>query len=252
MQPYVDSGEIAAVQTLIRRGGTSSATVIMRLTDWEDHDRRQQEILAELNPRLSTFPGISVFAISPNSLGIRGAGRGLQFALLGNDCTRLAAEGDALVAAMKADPAFSNPNLSYDATTPLLNVEIDREMATELGLSPASIATTINTLTQGIAATEVFVEGEETDVRLVLGGKPIRDASDIENVWIRSKDRAFVPLSAVVTLRPTSTVSSLARAVPGEANLGAGVSLGVPPRAPRYWPQRPCPTMCALSFAARR
>lgn len=257
LRPYVDSGEIAAVQTLIGRGGTSSATVIVRLIVWEDHDCSQQEILAELNPRLSTIPGISVLAISPNSLGIRGVGRGLQFALLGNDYTRLAAEGDALVAAMEADPAFSNPNLSYDATTPLMNVEIDREMATELGLSPASIATTIKTLTQGITATEVFVEAEETDVRLVPGGKPIRDPSDIENVWTRSKDGAFVPLSAVVTLTPTSTVSSLARedfarAVPGETNLGAGVSLGVPPRAPRYWPQRSCPTMCALSFAARR
>ncbi|TCL01355.1 hydrophobe/amphiphile efflux-1 (HAE1) family protein [Shimia isoporae] len=231
LQPHVDSGEINAVQSIIGAGGSSSAFVVVSLADWDDRDRSAQELLAEINPQLMRIPGISVFAISPNSLGIRGAGRGLQFAVVGNDYNSLAEEGDALVAAMEEDPTFSNPTLSYDTTTPLLSVEIDREMATELGLSPANIATTINTLTQGQVATEVFLDGEETDIRMVPGGKPIEDPSDIENVWARTNKGDFVPLSSVVTLTPSSTASSLARedrarAVPGEANLGAGVSLG--------------------------
>ncbi|QKV20183.1 efflux RND transporter permease subunit [Oricola thermophila] len=231
LQPYVDSGEIEAVQALVGFGGSSSAFVIARLADWDERDRSQQELLAELNPQLARIPGISVFAISPNSLGIRGAGRGLQFALLGDDYDRLAEEGDALVAAMAEDPAFSNPTLSYDTTTPMLSVDIDREMATELGVSPESIATTISALTEGVTATEVFVDGTETDVTLVPGGKPITDPTDIENVHVRSSDGDYVPLSSMVMLTQTSTASTLAReersrAVPGEANLGAGVSLG--------------------------
>ncbi|MFD0982466.1 efflux RND transporter permease subunit [Tropicimonas aquimaris] len=231
IEPYVESGEIAAVQSLIGRGGSSGAAVIVRLADWEARDRTAQELLGELNRQLRNVPGISVFAVSPNSLGIRGAGRGLQFALLGKDYTALAAEGDSLIAAMEQDPTFANPRLSYDTTTPLLSVDIDREMATQLGLSPESIATTINTLTQGVVATEVFVNGEETDVRMVPGGKPIQDPSDIENVWSLSRDGVFVPLSSVVTLTSSSTASRLSReersrAVPGEANLGTDVSLG--------------------------
>jgi multidrug efflux pump subunit AcrB len=231
LQPYIDTGEIAAVQSLIGFGGTSNAFIIARLADWDDRARSQQELLADLNPQLSRVPGLSMFANSPNSLGIRGAGRGLQFAVLGNDYERLAEEGDALVAAMEDDPTFANSRLSYDTTLPMLSVEIDREMATELGLSPESIATTISALTQGLVATEVFVAGAETEIRMVPGGKPIQDPADIENVYARSKDGSFVPLSSVVTLEQTSTASSLARehrarAVPGEANLGPGVSLG--------------------------
>lgn len=231
LQPHVDSGEIAAVQSIIGAGGSSGAFVVVRLADWDERDRSAQDLLAEINPQLRSIPGISVFAITPNSLGIRGAGRGLQFAVLGTDYTRLAEEGDALVAAMQADPTFANATLSYDTTTPLLSVEIDREMATELGLSPAAIATTINTLTQGQVAAEVFLNGEETDIRMVPGGKPIEDPGDIENVWARTSTGDYVPLSSVVTLTPSSTASSLARedrsrAVQGEANLGEGVSLG--------------------------
>ncbi len=228
LQPYVEKGEILAVQSFLRGTG---GFIFVQLADWDDRDRPQQALIAELNPKFSNIPGLNVQLISPNSLGIRGAGRGLQFAVVGNDFDAIADMGDELIAAMEDDPTFTNPRLSFDATTPLMNVRIDREMATELGLSPEDVASTINALTQGIVATEVFVDGTETEIRMEPGGKPIEDPSDIENVYVRSKDGGFVPLSTVVQLEPTSTVSNLSReermrAVSGGANLGQGVSLG--------------------------
>ena len=231
LDPYVASGDVSAVQSIIGTGSSSSAFVIVRLANWAERGRSQQEIIAELTPQLSRLPGISVMAGSPNSLGIRGAGRGLQFAVLGRDYEQLARAGDALIAAMETDPTFANPRLSYDVNTPLLSVEIDREMATQLDLSPTDIATTINALTQGVVAAEYFVDGEETDVRLVPGGKPIEDPADIENVYVRAQGGGFVPLSSAVTLTQGATSSTLSReersrAVAGAANLGTGISLG--------------------------
>ena len=231
LDPYVASGDVSAVQSIIGTGSSSSAFVIVRLANWAERGRSQQEIIAELTPQLSRLPGISVMAGSPNSLGIRGAGRGLQFAVLGRDYEQLAQAGDALIAAMETDPTFANPRLSYDVNTPLLSVEIDREMATQLDLSPTDIATTINALTQGVVAAEYFVDGEETDVRLVPGGKPIEDPADIENVYVRAQGGGFVPLSSAVTLTQGATSSTLSReersrAVAGAANLGTGISLG--------------------------
>ncbi|WP_321828692.1 efflux RND transporter permease subunit [Thalassovita sp.] len=231
LQPYIDDGEIAALLALVGAGGSNAAAVIARLSDWDLRERSQQVILAEINRQLFTIPGINVFAAPPISLGIRGAGNGLQMALLGDDYDQLADQGDALVAAMLGDDSFTNPTLAYDATLPLLSVETDREMATQLGLSPAAIATTINTLTEGITAAEVFVDGTETDIRMLPGGRPIQDPSDIENVWMQTAGGSFVPLSSVVTLTATSTASTLSReqgsrAVSLQANLGEGISLG--------------------------
>ena len=40
-----------------------------RLKDWDERERKQQDIVAKLQPELSRIAGISVFAINPPSLG---------------------------------------------------------------------------------------------------------------------------------------------------------------------------------------
>ena len=80
-------------------------------------------------------PGVRAFAVQPNSLGIRGAGNGLQFALVGNRLCRARrrrrqdagrdGEGPALPTAAPVD---------YETTQPQLFVTIDRERASDLGI----------------------------------------------------------------------------------------------------------------------
>ena len=51
--------------------------------------------------------GVRAFAIQPNSLGIRGAGRGLQVALLGNDYDALSEQA---AAAGRGDGGGARPS----------------------------------------------------------------------------------------------------------------------------------------------
>ena len=76
----------------------------------------------------------------PNSLGIRGAGNGLQFALVGNNYAELGDAADKIVAEMEKDPRFQQPRLSIDATQPQLAVAIDRERASDLGIDITGLA----------------------------------------------------------------------------------------------------------------
>ena len=232
LAPYRESGEVAAVQSLVGLGGAGQAVVIVRLADWNERTRSQQEILAEVNQRLSRIGGLTVFARSGNSLGIRGAGRGLQFAVTGKDFDYLVEQGDALVAAMRQMPeVFSNPQLSYDTNEPQIGVSIDSELATELGLSPAAISATISAMTSGSVPVSVFVEGEEIDVRVEPAGPPIDDPADLEQVFAQTDTGGYVPLSSVVTFEQSAAASRLSReggdrAVAAQANLAAGVDLG--------------------------
>jgi hydrophobic/amphiphilic exporter-1 (mainly G- bacteria), HAE1 family len=60
----------------------------MTLAPWGERERSQAEIVAEINGIVSQVVGVDAFAIQPNSLGIRGAGRGLQFAVVGSNYAR--------------------------------------------------------------------------------------------------------------------------------------------------------------------
>jgi HAE1 family hydrophobic/amphiphilic exporter-1 len=86
IQPLRDSGEILATFGNVGTGGSvNSAFMVMALAPWDERQRTQQEIMAEVVKLVAGVPGVRAFPVSPNSLGIRGAGNGLQFAVIGSN-----------------------------------------------------------------------------------------------------------------------------------------------------------------------
>jgi hydrophobe/amphiphile efflux-1 (HAE1) family protein len=231
LQPYIENGEMASVLALVGRGASSSAFIIIRLQDWVQRTRSQQEIASEINERLRRITGLTLSVRTPNSLGIRGAGRGLQFAVTGNDYDGIVQAGDELVRAMAQEPDFFvNPQLGYDTSQPQVAVSIDRELATRLGLTVKTINSIINTMSEGTTATTVIVDGKEIDIQLLPAGAPINDPGDLERVFVQTASGNYVPLSTAVTLTQTASAAQLSReggdrAVPVQTNMATGVDL---------------------------
>ncbi|WP_394199916.1 efflux RND transporter permease subunit [Litoreibacter albidus] len=231
LAPFRESNEISAVQSIIGVGGGTSAFIIVRLPDWSTRDRSQQDIIADISAQLNTVPGVQVAARSTNSLNIRGAGRGLQFAVTGTNVDAMTDAADALVAAMARDDMFTNPQLSGDSVQAQYEVRVDEEMSSVFGLSEAEITQTISAMTQGRVAVSVFNNDTETDVRVIPGGPPINDPSDLEAIFLRLPSGAYIPLSAAATLTPVVSQSTITRqagslAVSVQSNLSPGVDLG--------------------------
>jgi len=231
LTPYRESGEVSAVQSIIGVGGGTSAFIIVRLPDWAERDRSQEEIVTEVSRQLTSVPGVQVSARSTNSLNIRGAGQGLKFAVTGTDISAMTDAADVLVTAMSGDDSFINPQLSSDSVQAQYEVRVDGDMAGVFGLTEAEITETISSMVQGKVAVTVFKNDTETDVNVVPGGPPINDPSDLESIFLRLPDGSFVPLSAAATLVPVVSQSEIERqngslAVSVQANLSPGVDLG--------------------------
>ena len=230
LDPYIDNGEIDAVLSIIGVRGGTNAFIIVRLPDWAERDRSQAEIISSISAQLATVPGLQVSARSTNSLNIRGAGRGLQFAVTGTNVDDMTDAADDLVALMAQDEFFSNPQISADAVQHQLEVFVDSDMAQAFGLTESEIINTINVMTQGDVAVSVFEDDDEIDVNVVPGGPPINDPSDIESIFIRLPDGTYVPLSSAASLEPTLSQSAVERqggslAVAVSSNLATGVDL---------------------------
>jgi hydrophobic/amphiphilic exporter-1 (mainly G- bacteria), HAE1 family len=231
LAPFRDSGDVSAVQSIIGIGGGTSAFIIVRLPDWATRDRSQAEILADVNARLTSVPGVQVSARSTNSLNIRGAGRGLQFAVTGKNVEDMTTAADALVAAMAQDSAFVNPQLSGDSVQAQFEIRVDPDMASVFGLTEAEITRTISAMVQGNIAVTVFENDTETPINVVPGGAPIDDPADLESIQLRLPNGSYVPLSSAATLSPVVSQSAIQRqggslAVSVQANLGEGIDLG--------------------------
>ncbi|NOR32010.1 MAG: MMPL family transporter [Sulfitobacter sp.] len=230
LAPYVENGQIAAVQSIIGVGGGTSAIIVVRLPDWAERDFTQQELIAQINGQLSSVPGVQVSARSTNSLNIRGAGSGLGFAVTGVNLAKMTEEAERLIAAMSLNDAFVNPQLSNDSVNAQLEVTVDTSAASSMGLDSSDVTSLVGALVQGDVAVSVFSDDVEIDVNVVPGGPPIDDPSDIASMSIRLDSGAYVPLSAVASLKTVVSDAQIARlggalAVSLQANLGEGVDL---------------------------
>lgn len=231
LAPFQESGQVSSVQSIIGIGGGTNAFIVVRLPDWEERDWSQQSLMEPINAQLATVPGVRIFAISPNSLNIRGGGNGLTFAVSGANVDDMNEAAADLAAAMEQDELFANPQVSGDNVLAQYDIIVDQEMAGVFGISEADITKTISALTQGTDAVSVFIDDTEIDVRVVPGGPPINDPNDLEAIQLRLPSGEYIPLSSTASLVPVISQSSIERqggslAVSVQANLANGVELG--------------------------
>ena len=231
LTPMKDSGEITNIFSISGFGGsTNRGFISVSLAPQDQRVRGQAAIAADLNKLITQVPGLRAFAISPNSLGIRGGGNGLQFALVGSDYATLASAADTAVNTLSADPRYGNVTSSYDTTQAQIRVEVDRSRADALGIDITGIGTTLQTMLDGLPIGDFTVAGVTYPVKLETTNQPINDPTDLQNTFIRAANGRFVPLSQVVTVTESPAAPSLAReqqrrAITISASLGSGTTI---------------------------
>jgi multidrug efflux pump len=249
LQPYIERGEVASSFATIggfqRPPQGNVANMFMRLAPWDQRERKQQAIAAELMPQLLAVPGTRAFALNPPSLGQRGFQPPVQFVIGGSDYATLVQWRDRFLERARQNPRLLNMDSNFRETKPEIRVDIDRRKAAELGVSIQSVGRTIETM---LGAREVgtYVQGGE-EYRILLQAREQDRASpyDLQNIFVRtsaggalglvagsgSQQGALVPLSNVVTLTERARPQSLARedrvrAITITASLATGYTLG--------------------------
>ena len=226
------TGEVTGILTTV--GGGSSvnrATIVAALAPWSERKRTQQQIQADLQKRLADIAGLTVSLRSANSLGIRGGGQGLRFAIAGPSYDKLADVAAKLTSKLAETPGFRNARTDYDTTQPQLSVRINREAATKLGVSIETITSLINAMIDYQKAADLFIEDEIIQVQVKAGGRPINDPSDLTNLFVKASDGSFITLASLVTIKEVAIAPTLGRedrqrSVPVSAQLDEGFALG--------------------------
>ncbi|MDO9382064.1 MAG: efflux RND transporter permease subunit [Hyphomicrobiaceae bacterium] len=231
LAPYREKGEVTGILTTVGGQSVNRASVVAALAPWADRERSQQQIQGELQNKLQGVAGLSVSLRSANSLGIRGGGQGLRFAIAGPDYGRLADAAEKLTSKLSATPGFRNARTDYDTTQPQLSVSINREAATKLGVPIETITSLINTMIDYQKAADLFIGDEIVEVQVKAGGRPINDPSDLGNLFVKAGDGHFITLSSLVTIKEVAIAPSLGRedrqrSVPISAQLDEGMVLG--------------------------
>jgi multidrug efflux pump len=207
------------------------AFLILRLKPWDAREVSQQALVDRLRRELAQVPGVRAFAVNPPKLGQRGQGRQFRFAIAGTDREEVRRWAAPVFAATAGIPGLVAPDSSDKISKPQIELTLDRDRASVLGLDAATVGEALNVLFGEPEVTRWLDRGEEYDVLVSARPEDRAAPDDLRGVYVRARTGELVALSSVVTLREVGTARELLRvdrlaAIEIGANLAPGASLG--------------------------
>jgi multidrug efflux pump len=229
--------DVASVGSFIGSDGTNATTNSGRLSiTLKAHDDRSSsadEIIARLQPKLSTVDGISVFLQSVQDLQIdsRVSRTQYQYTLQDADPNELATWAPKLVTELQKERVLKDVASDQESSGLQVSLTIDRDTASRLGISQQLID---DTLYDAFGQRQVSIIFTQLNLyRVILEVKPeiAATATALDKIFVRTPNGAPVPLSTIVHRATTTAPLAINHqgqfpAVTISFNLADGESLG--------------------------
>jgi hydrophobe/amphiphile efflux-1 (HAE1) family protein len=157
-------------------------------------------VLADLRRRLSVIQGAFVLTIPPPPVPGLGSAGGFKMMLqdragLGPDALAKAAQ--TLVAAANADPDFAGVFTLFSTRTPSVYLDIDREKAEMVGLTPTDVFNTLQIYLGSQYVNDFNYLGRTYEVIAQADGRFRSNVGDISRLEVRNAAGQMVPISTV-------------------------------------------------------
>jgi multidrug efflux pump len=192
----LDTPEITMFNSVVGRGNqVNGGFLFTRLKDWSDRDRTAQDIIKDIQPKLSQIPGVMAFANNPPAFG--GFGQPVQFVVRHPDFDQLAQAMDTLVKRARQIPGVINVDSDMRINKPELTVSFDRNRAEDLGVPVRDVATALQALLGGQRASTFTRDNELYDVIVQLSADARATPSDMAGIQLRGRSGQLVQLDAI-------------------------------------------------------
>jgi hydrophobic/amphiphilic exporter-1 (mainly G- bacteria), HAE1 family len=127
--------------------GKIYASVYVRLVDRKDRTRSADQMSGVLRERLKQVPGVTVTHVG--LLDAVGGNKQIEFSLQGQDLKELERLSRLAIEKVRDIPGLVDLDSSVKPDKPVIDIEVKRDAASDLGLSVAQIAGSLRTLVAG-------------------------------------------------------------------------------------------------------
>ncbi|MBX7168643.1 MAG: efflux RND transporter permease subunit [Pirellulales bacterium] len=162
------------------QGAVTTGTVYVRMKELEDREYSQFVVQEEVRRMMVEYPDLraGVNDVSP----FQGGGRAqvFQVELNGPDLEKLAEYATELKGKLAEAGGISDLDTTLSLRNPELQVVVDREAASDLGISVGAVADTLRVLVGGMIVSSFREQGQQYDIWLRAQA---RDRSSIEDLY---------------------------------------------------------------------
>jgi HAE1 family hydrophobic/amphiphilic exporter-1 len=183
-------------------GSNNARMQLIALKPQAERTMSADEIVRSLRPKLSSIPGVNVFLTNPPSvrLGGRMSRSNYQYTLQGLDLELVEEASIKLMAAMRQNQAFVDITSDYDAAMPSVQVDIDRDRAAAMGVSPQQIESALGSAFSSGQISQINAPSNQYQVILELKPEYRRDPEALGKLYITSSNGTLVPLNSVTRI----------------------------------------------------
>ena len=194
--------EHPAVDRFMVHASTSGMMMVV-LKPRAERELSADEVIRELRPQLNTVPGIRAMLVNPLPVNVGGRrSRSLyQLTLQSVDTPALYAAAGQLERAMRDNPELTDVSSDLEMANPELRLDIDRDRALLLGVSPERIQDALYSAYGQREVSTIFGASDQYSVLLEYLPEFRSDAGALDRLHLRSDTGRLVPLGAVASVR---------------------------------------------------
>lgn len=198
--------------------GRNRATLRVSLKPKQQRERGLKVLVNDIRQELQVVAGIKVTSVSADDDSISGGLKPIMVSITGPELDQLQQLSDQFMAKVKAVPGIVDLRSSLAEPKPTLAINLNREAASDLGLSVGQIGQTLRPLLAGDNITTwQDPHGENYDVNVRLPESGRQNINQLQNLYFTSSNLnqgqqpTLIPLSQVATFEQTLGASQINR-----------------------------------------
>lgn len=176
--------------------------VVARARPLSERSKSVDQIISELRPMVADVPGVLTFIQNPPPISIGGqqSQSAYQLTLQSTDLKGMYLWAPRLLEKMRRLPGFVDVNTDLQIASPELNVEIDRDRAQALGISPQQIQGALYGAFGQREVTTIYAPANQYAVILEVEPRFQKAASSLSKLYLRSAAGVLVPLESLARM----------------------------------------------------
>ena len=186
-------------------GGSNQGRMFVELKPRDERAESVDEVIARLRPVLSQIPGVRVFMVNQPPINLGGGGgaqRSLyQFTMQDTDTAELYKWAPVLEAKVRQMPGFEDVNSDLLLNNPQVQVDMDRDKLSTLGLSATQVENALYNAYGTRQVSQIFAPNNQYQVILRVDPKFQNDPAAMSALYVRSSTGRLIPLESVARLR---------------------------------------------------
>ena len=205
--PGIRSSMVISGRSMMSGSGENVAMCILRLAPWDQRKTPELQIdaiMTQIQEKTRTISDATVIAFTPPAIMGLGATGGATFKLCGIgdiDPGEFSEIARKFAMTLSSNPVTRYAMTSYNADTPQLFLDIDREKAETLGVSTKTIFSTLQSKLASLYVNDFTFLGRNYEVKIQSTADNRATLDNVREIQVPNDDGEMVPLSSLGTLR---------------------------------------------------